>query len=95
MIGSNFVNHCILGLQDVDFLINYEFYGFEKQSGAQFNQIIFKNSVPASKETLCDSVIKTKPLILFRKIIPVYSDNHTKHVNILYGVLQCSSRWYI
>jgi hypothetical protein len=46
---------------------------------------LFKSSVPTSQETHCISIIKTNWLVLFREIIAVYSENHTKHINTIFG----------
>ena len=40
-------------------------------------------SVPRSKHSV--SVIKTSQLMLYREIIPVSFQFHTKHINTLYG----------
>jgi hypothetical protein len=40
--------------------------------------------IPCSK-TLADSVIKTCQLILYREIIAVCSEIHTKHMNAIFG----------
>ena len=40
-------------------------------------------SVPRSKHSI--SVIKTSQLMLYREIIAVCSQIHTKHINTLYG----------
>jgi hypothetical protein len=46
----------------------------------KFIWIIFKNSVPASQETKCLSIMKIGQLMLFREIITVYFENHMKHI---------------
>jgi hypothetical protein len=40
-------------------------------------------SVPRSKHSV--SIIKTSQLMLYREIIAVCSEIHTKHINKLYG----------
>jgi len=40
-------------------------------------------SVPRSKHSV--SVIKTSQLMLYREIVAVCSEIHTKHINTLYG----------
>lgn len=47
--------------------------------------LILKNSVPTSQKTYCISITKTKQLMLFREISTVYSENHTKYINTLFG----------
>jgi hypothetical protein len=38
-----------------------------------------------AQQTCCVSVIKTSQLMLYREIIAVCSEIHTKHINTLYG----------
>jgi hypothetical protein len=45
--------------------------------------IIFRNSVPTAKKTQHVSIAKTSWLMLFREMIVIYSDNHTKLINTL------------
>jgi hypothetical protein len=47
--------------------------------------VLYKNSDLTSQET--HYVIATKPnrLMLFRERVAVYCENHTKHINTLYG----------
>jgi hypothetical protein len=45
--------------------------------------IIFKNSVRTTKKTLHFTITKINWLTLFKEIIAVYSENLTKHTNIL------------
>jgi hypothetical protein len=44
-------------------------------------QIIFKNAVRTAKKTLHFTIKKINWLTLFKEIIAVYSENHTKHIN--------------
>jgi hypothetical protein len=46
---------------------------------------IFENSVRTAKKTQHFTITKTNWLTLFKDIIPVYSENHTKHINTLSG----------
>jgi hypothetical protein len=45
------------------------------------NHNLCKDSVPITKKTHLVSIKKISWLILFREIIAVYSENHTKPVN--------------
>jgi hypothetical protein len=47
--------------------------------------LVFKNSVRISQETHYVSATKPNRLMLFREIIAVYFENHTKHRNTLCG----------
>jgi hypothetical protein len=47
----------------------------------QLVQIIFKNSVRTAKKTLHFTITKINLLILFKEIVAVYIENHTKHIN--------------
>jgi len=49
----------------------------------KLNEEIKLQSVPHSKHYI--SVIKTSQLMLYREIIAVYSQIHTKHINTLCG----------
>jgi hypothetical protein len=51
----------------------------------KFIEIIFKNSVPISKETQHISMIKINWLVLFRVITDIYSENHMRPINTLCG----------
>jgi hypothetical protein len=44
-----------------------------------------QSSVRASQETHYVSATKPNRLMLFRKIIAVYCENHTEHINTLCG----------
>jgi hypothetical protein len=46
---------------------------------------VFKNSVRTAKKTLHFAITKINWLTLFKEIIAVYSENHTKHINTLCG----------
>jgi hypothetical protein len=58
-------------------------------------QIIFKNSVRTAKKTLHFTITKINWLTLFKKIIAVYTENHTKPLNTKCCIADCWSRWYI
>jgi hypothetical protein len=47
-------------------------------------KIILKNAVRTSKRTSHFTVAKIKRLTLFKEIIAVYSENHTKPINNKY-----------
>jgi hypothetical protein len=47
--------------------------------------IILNNSVPATKKTQHFTITKINWLMLFREIIAVYSENHTRPINTLCG----------
>jgi len=46
---------------------------------------MYKDPVRTAKETHSVSIIKTGQLMLYREIIAVCSEIHTKHINTLYG----------
>jgi hypothetical protein len=46
--------------------------------------MLFKNAVHTAKKTQHFTITKTKWLMLFRKMIAVYSESHTKPINTLY-----------
>jgi hypothetical protein len=48
---------------------------------AELVQIIFKDSVRTANKTPHFTITKINWLTLFKEIIPVYSENHTKHIN--------------
>jgi hypothetical protein len=52
------------------------------------DEVIFKNLVirPTSKKTQHFTITKINRLTLFKEIIAVYSENHTKHINNLHSV---------
>jgi hypothetical protein len=43
--------------------------------------MIFKNSVRTAKKAPHFTIAKLNLLKLFKGIIPIYSENHTKHIN--------------
>jgi lipoate-protein ligase B len=47
--------------------------------------IIFENSVRTAKKTQHFTITKINWLTLFKEIIAVYTENHTKHINKLCG----------
>jgi hypothetical protein len=47
-------------------------------------KIIFKNSVRAAKKTQLFTITKINWLTLFKEIIAVYSEKHTKPINTLF-----------
>jgi hypothetical protein len=47
--------------------------------------IIFKNSVRTAKKTPHFTITKINWLTLFKEIIAVYGENHTKRINTLCG----------
>jgi hypothetical protein len=51
--------------------------------------IIFKNSVRTAKKTQHFTITKINWLTLFKEIIAVYSENHTKHINAKCRVTGC------
>jgi hypothetical protein len=44
-----------------------------------FFQIVYKNVVCIAQETHCFPIVKVTWLMLFRAMITVYSESHTKH----------------
>jgi hypothetical protein len=52
-------------------------------------KIIFKNSVRTAKKTQHFTITKIDWLMLFKEIIPVYTDNHTKPINTKCRVSDC------
>jgi hypothetical protein len=72
--------------------------GYNNQSGnglsfnplkAKFAYVIFKNSARTSKRTPHFIITKMKWLMLFKKIISVYTENHAKPINTKYSVTDC------
>jgi hypothetical protein len=58
-----------------------------------------KNSVPTFPKVQRVSITYIRLSVLFREIITVYSENHTKPINTLYGqnaefVLNVKEGWY-
>jgi hypothetical protein len=58
-------------------------------------QIVFKNSVHTTKKTQHFTITKINLLMLFKEMIPVYSENHMKPINTEWRVIDCWSRWDI
>jgi hypothetical protein len=59
---------------------------------------ILKISVPTSKKTQRLSMTQINWLMPFREITAVFSENHTKPIDIHRGqnsVANCQSKWYI
>jgi hypothetical protein len=52
-------------------------------------QIIFKNSVRTAEKTQHFTITKINLLTLFKEIIAVYSEYHTKHINTKFGATDC------
>jgi hypothetical protein len=57
--------------------------------------IIFKNPVRTSKRTPHFTIKKINWLTLFKEIIAVYNENHTKPINTKCSFTDCQSRWFI
>jgi hypothetical protein len=57
--------------------------------------MIFKNSVRTAKKTQLFTITSINWLTLFKEIIPVYTQNHTKSTNKKWKVIDCWSRWDI
>jgi hypothetical protein len=57
--------------------------------------MLFKYSVRTSKRTPHFTITKINWLTLFKEIIAVYSENHTKPINIKCSITDCQSRWFI
>jgi hypothetical protein len=57
--------------------------------------MLFKNSVRTSKRTPDFTITKINWLMLFKEIIAVYSENHTKPINTKCSITDCKSRWLI
>jgi hypothetical protein len=49
------------------------------------NSLIFKDSVRTAKKTPHFTITKINWLTLFKEMVDVYSENHTKHLNTLIG----------
>jgi hypothetical protein len=52
-------------------------------------QLIFKNSVRTANKTQHFSITKINWLMLFKEIIAVYTENHTKLTDKKYKVADC------
>jgi hypothetical protein len=57
--------------------------------------ITFKNSVRTSKRTPYFTITKINWLMLFKEIIHVHIESHTKLINTKSSVTNCQRRWYI
>jgi hypothetical protein len=57
-------------------------------------EVIFKNSVRTAKKTPHFTVTKINWLTLFKGIIAVYSEGHTKH-RYRMRVVDRRSKWYV
>jgi hypothetical protein len=55
--------------------------GARREVKSKLVQIIFKSSVRTAKKKLHFTIKKINWLTLFKGIIAVYSENHTKHTN--------------
>jgi hypothetical protein len=51
--------------------------------------MFFKNSARTSKRTPHFTITKINWLTLFKEIIAVYTENHTRHTNTKYDVTDC------
>jgi hypothetical protein len=67
----------------------------EKKKKPQLVRIIFKYSVRTAKKTPHFTITKINWSMQFKEIIAVYSENHTKHINTKFSVIECYSEWYI
>jgi hypothetical protein len=47
------------------------------------------NSVHTENETQHFTVTKINWLMLFKEIMPVYNENHTKNINTEYSITDC------
>jgi hypothetical protein len=56
---------------------------------AKVHQIIFKNLIPSSKENITLHNYKVNLFMLFKKIIAIYTENHTKPINTRCRVTDC------
>jgi hypothetical protein len=57
--------------------------------------MLFKNPVRTSKRTAHFTITKINWLMLFKEIIAVYSENHTKPIITKYSVTDCYDSWNI
>jgi endonuclease V-like protein UPF0215 family len=57
--------------------------------------ILFKNPVRTSKRAPNFTITKINWLMLFKEMIAVYSENHTKPINTKCSITYCQSRWFI
>jgi hypothetical protein len=58
-------------------------------------RIIFKYSVLTAKKTLLFTITKINWLTLFKEIIAVCTENHTRPINTKCTVTDCLRMWYI
>jgi len=57
--------------------------------------MLFKNPVRTSKRTPHFTITKINWLMLCKKIIAVYSENHTKAIHTKCSITNCQSRRFI
>jgi hypothetical protein len=57
--------------------------------------MLFKNSVRTSKRTPRFTIAKINWLMLFKEIIAVYRENHTKPINTNCSITDCQRRWFV
>jgi hypothetical protein len=57
--------------------------------------MLFKISVRTSKRTPHFTITTINWIILCKEIITIYSENHTKPINIKCSITDCLSRWFI
>jgi hypothetical protein len=57
-------------------------YKMISEARREARKIIFKNPVRIAKKTLHFTIIKINWLTLFKEIIAVYCENHTKSIHI-------------
>jgi hypothetical protein len=57
--------------------------------------MLFKNPVRTSKRTPHFTIAKINRLMLFKEVIAVYSEKHTKPINTKCSITDCQSRWFI
>jgi hypothetical protein len=55
---------------------------------------IYSNSVRTSQETRYVSATKPNRLMLFRETVAVYCENHTEHINTLYGQVMYNNNYW-
>jgi hypothetical protein len=56
---------------------------------AKLVEIIFKNSVRTSTRTQYFTIAKINCLMLFKEVIAVYTEKHTKPINTEYSITDC------
>jgi hypothetical protein len=87
----------INGFHEMAFQLSNSYYynKFERQSVSSFeaearlSNSLYKNSVRTAMKTQLLAITKINWLTLFKEIIAVYSDNHTKPINTKRRVLDC------